>query len=172
MSLCLRLRSFSLSSPFTIAPFYASLDVAFLLKNLCKNYNAGAETPAAEPSDEIELRPADPATDDPSAPPPDAEPASLPPPRTLSRSKLNFDDDLERMRSGLFLVCYTVTNALMLSMCAVYIILTRDLDVESDNALVLPLIVAVIPGRWKKTWVNRELGRLLCNAIKRISALK
>ena len=133
-------------------------------KKLCKNYNTGntgAETPAAEPSDEIELRPADPATDDPSAPPPDAEPTSLPPPRTLSRSKLNFDDDLERMRSGLFLVCYTVTNALMLSMCAVYIILTRDLDVESDNALVLPLIVAVIPGRRKKNVIISKIRTLV-----------
>ena len=68
------------------------------------------------------------------------------------------------MRSGLFLVCYTVSNALMLSMCAVYIILTRDLDVDSDNALVLPLIVAVIPGESENQFlsISNEWRDCLC----------
>ncbi len=52
----------------------------------------------------------------------------------------------QAMRSGLFLVIHTVANTVLLSSCAVYISLTRDLSTESDNALVLPQILAVIPG--------------------------
>ncbi len=50
------------------------------------------------------------------------------------------------MRSGLFLVLYTVSNAVLLSSCALYVSSTRDLDDDEDSALHLPLIVAVIPG--------------------------
>ena len=55
--------------------------------------------------------------------------------------------ELEEMRSGLFLILYTISNALLLASCAVYIAATRELDKEEDNALVLPQIVAVIPGK-------------------------
>ena len=41
---------------------------------------------------------------------------------------------------------YTVVNTILLSSCAIYISVTRNLSVESDNALVFPQILAVIPG--------------------------
>lgn len=52
----------------------------------------------------------------------------------------------EKMKSGLFLVLHTVINTLLLSSCAIYISMTRDLSESSDNALILPQILAVIPG--------------------------
>ena len=51
-----------------------------------------------------------------------------------------------KMKSGLFLILHTVCNTLLLSGCAIYISVTRDLSTTSDNALVLPQILAVIPG--------------------------
>ena len=45
-----------------------------------------------------------------------------------------------KMKSGLFLVLHTLVNTALLSSCAIYISATRDLDVESDNALVFPQV--------------------------------
>ena len=50
------------------------------------------------------------------------------------------------MKSGHFLVLHTIISTALLGSCAIYISITRDLSVESDNALVLPQILAVIPG--------------------------
>ena len=52
----------------------------------------------------------------------------------------------EKMKSGLFLVLHTIVNTVMLSSCAIYISVTKNLSVSSDNALILPQILAVIPG--------------------------
>ena len=51
-----------------------------------------------------------------------------------------------QMKSGRFLLLYTTSNALLLFGCGAYVAFTRRLDVESDNALILPLMLAVIPG--------------------------
>ena len=52
-----------------------------------------------------------------------------------------------KMKSGRFLVIHTVTSTLLLSGCAIYISATRDnLSDASSNALILPQILAVIPG--------------------------
>ncbi len=50
------------------------------------------------------------------------------------------------MRSGVFLTLYTVSNAVLLSCCAAYVSSTRDLDDEEDSAIILPQILALIPG--------------------------
>ena len=50
------------------------------------------------------------------------------------------------MKSGVFLLLYTLFNAILLGSCAIYIAATRELGKEEDNALVLPQILAVIPG--------------------------
>ena len=55
------------------------------------------------------------------------------------------------MRGGLFLILYTASNLLLLSSCAIYIGAAatagvEELSEESDNALVLPQIIAVVPG--------------------------
>ena len=53
----------------------------------------------------------------------------------------------EKMRSGLFLVLHTIVNTILLSSCAIYISATRDLSNEANNALVLPQVLAVVPGK-------------------------
>ena len=53
----------------------------------------------------------------------------------------------EKMRSGLFLVLHTIVNTVLLSSCAIYISATRDLSNEANNALVLPQVLAVVPGK-------------------------
>jgi len=50
------------------------------------------------------------------------------------------------MKSGKFLIFHTISNTLLMSGCAIYISLTRDLNPVADNALVLPQFLAVIPG--------------------------
>ena len=50
------------------------------------------------------------------------------------------------MKSGHFLVLHTIISTALLGSCAIYISVTRDLSVESDNALILPQLLAVIPG--------------------------
>ena len=50
------------------------------------------------------------------------------------------------MKSGLFLVLHTVINTVLLSSCAIYISVTRNLSMEANDALVFPQILAVIPG--------------------------
>ena len=52
----------------------------------------------------------------------------------------------KKMKSGHFLIAHTIINTALLSSCAIYISLTRDLSVESEDALVLPQVLAVIPG--------------------------
>ncbi len=52
----------------------------------------------------------------------------------------------QSMRSGVFLTLYTVSNAVLLSCCAAYVSSTRDLDDEEDSAIILPQILALIPG--------------------------
>ncbi|TRY76978.1 hypothetical protein TCAL_12031 [Tigriopus californicus] len=56
------------------------------------------------------------------------------------------DDDLSQMRSGLFLLFYTISNAFIISGCALYLMASRDLDANSDDALVFPLFLGVVPG--------------------------
>ena len=51
-----------------------------------------------------------------------------------------------KMKSGHFLVLHTIISTALLGSCAIYISVTRDLSVESDNALILPQLLAVIPG--------------------------
>lgn len=51
-----------------------------------------------------------------------------------------------KMKSGHFLVLHTIISTAVLGSCAIYISVTRDLSVESDNALFLPQLLAVIPG--------------------------
>ena len=55
------------------------------------------------------------------------------------------------MRGGLFLILYTASNLVLLSSCAIYVGAVAnsglgDISAESDNALVIPLILAVVPG--------------------------
>ena len=50
------------------------------------------------------------------------------------------------MKSGRFLLVYTCSNAVLLVSCAAYIAATRRLEEKEDNALILPQILAVIPG--------------------------
>ena len=52
----------------------------------------------------------------------------------------------KKMKSGHFLIAHTVINTALLSSCAIYISQTRDLSVESEEAIVLPQVLAVIPG--------------------------
>ena len=52
-----------------------------------------------------------------------------------------------KMKSGLFLILHTITSTLLLSGCAIYISVTREnLSDSSSNALILPQILAVVPG--------------------------
>lgn len=71
------------------------------------------------------------------------EPASISP-QTFQIETSN--NTTNKMRSGLFLILHCIVNTAMLSTCAIYISVTRDLSVESDNALVLSQMLAVIPG--------------------------
>ena len=65
----------------------------------------------------------------------------------IEESQTNQTNDRpEKMRSGLFLVLHTIINTILLSSCAIYISVTRKLSVEADNALVLPQVLAVVPG--------------------------
>lgn len=66
----------------------------------------------------------------------------------------NITYDGEKMRSGTFLIVYTLFNALILSGCFTYMAVTRDLDIQADTALVLPLILAVVPGNNKSYFCN------------------
>ncbi len=55
------------------------------------------------------------------------------------------------MRGGLFLIMYTASNLLLLSSCSIYIgaVATagvEEISEESDDALLLPQILAVVPG--------------------------
>ena len=51
------------------------------------------------------------------------------------------------MKSGRFLIIHTVASTLILSGCAIYISITKDnLSDSSTNALILPQILAVVPG--------------------------
>ena len=56
-----------------------------------------------------------------------------------------------QMRGGLFLILYTASNLVLLSSCAIYVGAVAnsglgEISAESDNALVIPLILAVVPG--------------------------
>ena len=57
-------------------------------------------------------------------------------------------DISQKMRSGLFLVLHTILNTILLSSCAIYIATTKDLSEQSNNALILPQILCVIPGEY------------------------
>lgn len=57
------------------------------------------------------------------------------------------EEELKAMRGGLFLMLYTVSNLLLLFVCAGYIYLTKDLSTEANDSLIIPQILAVIPGR-------------------------
>ena len=57
-------------------------------------------------------------------------------------------DTSQKMRSGLFLVLHTILNTILLSSCAIYIATTKDLSEQSNNALILPQILCVIPGEY------------------------
>ena len=51
------------------------------------------------------------------------------------------------MKSGRFLIIHTVLSTLILSGCAIYISITKEnLSDSSTNALILPQILAVVPG--------------------------
>ena len=51
------------------------------------------------------------------------------------------------MKSGRFLIIHTIASTLILSGCAIYVSITKDhLSVSSSNALILPQILAVVPG--------------------------
>ena len=54
--------------------------------------------------------------------------------------------DGPRMKSGRFLLLYTVFNILLLSSSTTYIATTRDLKDRAGNALIVPQLIAVIPG--------------------------
>lgn len=58
------------------------------------------------------------------------------------------DENIPKMRSALFLILHTVINTVLLSSCAIYVLITRsgNLSESSGHALVLPQILAVIPG--------------------------
>lgn len=65
----------------------------------------------------------------------------------------------ERMKSGRFLICYSIANAVLLSSCATYIYWTRKLSVTLDNALVIPIILTLVPGKpqgGKKYFMNES----------------
>ena len=56
-----------------------------------------------------------------------------------------------QMRGGLFLMLYSASNLVLLSSCAIYVAAVAnsglsEISAESDNALVIPLILAVVPG--------------------------
>ena len=56
-----------------------------------------------------------------------------------------------QMRGGLFLMLYTASNLVLLSSCAIYVGAAANADLseisaESDDALLIPLILAVVPG--------------------------
>ena len=54
---------------------------------------------------------------------------------------------LSNMKSGKFLIIHTVLSTLILSGCAIYISITKEnLSDSSTNALILPQILAVVPG--------------------------
>ena len=54
---------------------------------------------------------------------------------------------LNYMKSGRFLIIHTVLSTLILSGCAIYISITKEnLSDSSTNALILPQILAVVPG--------------------------
>ena len=56
-------------------------------------------------------------------------------------------NQFSNMKSGRFLIIHTVASTLILSGCAIYISITKDnLSVSSSNALILPQILAVVPG--------------------------
>ena len=58
----------------------------------------------------------------------------------------NSSQDQDKVKSGRFLIIYTASNTIMLFGCAGYIVFTRNLNVTSDDVLILPQILAVIPG--------------------------
>merc|ERR1711953_1218394 len=64
----------------------------------------------------------------------------------------------KKMKSGHFLIAHTIINTALLSSCAIYISLTRDLSVESEDALVLPQVLAVIPSQ--KCFTHRKRSTL------------
>ena len=66
----------------------------------------------------------------------------------LDRNQESGDTNAQekKMKSGHFLIAHTIINTVLLSSCAIYISHTRDLSVESDNALVFSQVLAVIPG--------------------------
>ena len=68
--------------------------------------------------------------------------------RTGSKSAIIDQQNVTpKMKSGRFLVIHTVASTLILSGCAIYISVTKDnLSVASSNALILPQILAVVPG--------------------------
>jgi len=77
----------------------------------------------------------------------------IPTPSSVSPANLQIEEPQttngvqhEKMRSGLFLVLHTIVNTILLSSCAIYISATRDLSNEANNALVLPQVLAVVPG--------------------------
>ena len=64
----------------------------------------------------------------------------------ISTMQMEPGPEPKKMKSGVFLIVHTVTSTVLLSGCAIYISLTRNLSETADNALILPQILAVIPG--------------------------
>ena len=63
------------------------------------------------------------------------------------RLKRNQDSRrLPKMKSGHFLLLYSLFNVCLLSMSTVYIVSTRYLVGRADDALIIPQLLSVIPG--------------------------
>jgi len=53
---------------------------------------------------------------------------------------------LKPMKSGRYLMTHSVMNTIVLGLCFIYLYTNNKLDKEADEALVIPQILAVIPG--------------------------
>ncbi len=70
------------------------------------------------------------------------------------------------MKSGVFLLLYTVSNALLLTSCSIYLAATRDLGEKEDNALVLPQILALVPGKIRLMMNLRVIHTYLLSGLR------
>ena len=50
------------------------------------------------------------------------------------------------MKSAKFLLMHVVVNTFLMLVCAIYILFSRPLDTRTDDALVIPQLLGVIPG--------------------------
>lgn len=70
----------------------------------------------------------------------------IPPHKDSSRSRVLSVISGPQMKSGRFLLLYTVFNVLLLSSSTTYIATTKSLKDRDGNALIIPQLIAVIPG--------------------------